>query len=396
MTLKYNPNIPMIAILVMGLSFHPMAQSDRTTSIPSGNDLSGSPTTAYLSSLKGTRIQLDFPKEPSASRFASLFHHFEIWDVRPDTSRIGVMSDRTKAAGSYNRQLVFARPASEEITTYLDARFAHPGEAYTALVVLRTLWLSDANNVLEELVRNPEKFNEKSKIRLKAEIYAEKDGEYIPLYRFDSLQITVRNTHTLMGKDLSGMLEQLADSATLVLAQKGGEGRKISRAAILEFNQSRFDLSTGKDNSLSKGVYRSFEEFKNNTPAAIEGEIKKEKGNNFLYLKETDGHLYYTHSVWGYCDGKNVYIMNNGTLEPAWREGNAWYFFGQVRLDPKKQGTPKLVAPVEGPAMNSSAGLAGNLALSLLPGNIGNADDPYRRDSHIHIFTVDMDTGKLY
>ena len=384
---------PIFLILFLGFFVHSLAQtadSTRTRSVDS------SAAKGSLSSLKSIRIQLDFPKEPSASRFASLFHHFEIWDIRPDTVRIGVRSDRTKAAGSYNRQLIFTRPASEEIGAYLDARFARPGEAYTALVVIRTLWLSDANNVLEELVKQPEKFNEKTKIRLKAEIYAEKDGEYIPLYRFDSLQIAGKNTHTLMGKDLSGMLEELADSATLLLAQKGGEGRKISQAAILEFNQSRLDLSISKDTPLVKGVYRSFEEFKNNTPSTIDCEIKREKGNNFLYLKETDGHQYYTHSVWGYCDGKAVYIMNNGTLEPAWREGKAWYFFGQVRLDPRKQGTPGLVGPIEGSAMNSSVGIAGNLILSTLPGNIRNADDPYRRDSHIHIFTVDMDTGKLY
>ncbi|HWK03721.1 MAG TPA: hypothetical protein VNS58_08815 [Puia sp.] len=370
-----------LLLLMLGFSAHPMAQSADSAKIRSTDTVAGN----SLSSLKPVTIQLDFPKEPSSSRFASLFHHFEVLDERPDTARIGVHAVAVGPWRSRNRQLLFSRPASSEIAAYLDARFARPGEAYAALVVIRTLWLSDANNMREDLLREPEKYDEKTKIRLKAEVYAEKDGQYIPLYRFDSVQIFEKNSLTRLGKELSGMLEGLADSATLLLAQKGGSGRKIDRPAILQFNRSRFDPPISKDSSLVKGVYNTFEEFKDNTPSVQDFEIKREKGNLILYLKEAGGHSYYSHNAWGYCDGKNVYIMKDGMLTPAWKEGKAWYLFSQVQIiDPKRQG-----GSVGGPGFTTPSPGGATTTGPYMTTSGGN-------ETQLHILTVDMDTGKLY
>src|SRR5258708_16515201 len=380
-------------LLLLGFSARPMAQSADSAAIQSTE----AAAKGSLSALKSVTIQLDFPKEPSAARFASLFHHFEVIDERPDTARIGVHAVRVGPWRFRNRQLLFGRPASEEIAAYLDARFAHPGQAYAALVVIRTLWLSDANNIREELLPEPEKYDEKTKLRLKAEIYAEKDGQYIPLYRFDSLQIFDKNSLTRLGKELSGMLEGLADSATLLLAQKGGEGRKIDRPAILQFNQSRFDPPISKDSSLVKGVYMNFEEFKNNAPSVQDFEIKKERDDRILYLKEAGGRSYYSHNAWGYCDGKNVYVMRDGLLVPAWKEGKAWYLFSQIQIiDPKRQGGSIGGPGVAGPAttITSPSGatktINGPTAIDTPTMTTGGAS------TQLHILTVDMDTGDLY
>jgi hypothetical protein len=354
-----------------------------------------------LSALKTITIELE---KASPSGLATLFHHFEVIDERPDTARIGVRADRgLRLVGARNKQLVFNKPVAGEIESFLNTRFTRPGAPWAALVVIRTLWLSDANNIREDIVKDPEKNEEKTKIRLKAEIYAEKDGWYTPLYRFDSLQISLRkglNLGTNFGSDLSDMLEEMADSATLLLGEKGKEGRKISRADILQFNQSRFDSPICKDGPFVKGAYMTFQEFRDNAPSISDCEIKKDKEELILYVKESGDKSYYSHTAWGYCDGKTVYVMKDGILVPAWKEGKAWYLFSRVQnYDPSKHHdeglalgsypasmpSSSIVAPVTGDVMHGTGGLVAT-------GLIG----PRRPGTQLHIFTVDMDTGQLY
>src|SRR5882757_4202456 len=135
---------PLFLILLVGIGGRSMAQSAHAEA-------------TGLSVLKTITIELSDPGNSSPSGRASLFNHFEVIDERPDTARIGLHAERFKAAGSRNRQLIFNKPAGREIEAFLNARFARPGAPCTALVVIRTLWLSDANNLREEIVKNPEK-----------------------------------------------------------------------------------------------------------------------------------------------------------------------------------------------------------------------------------------------
>ena len=115
-----------------------------------------------------------------------------------------------------------------------------------------------------------------------------------------------------------------------------------------------------------------------------------------LYLKEPGGSLYYTREVWGYCDGKTVYVMKDGMLVPAWKEGKAFYLLGQ---------------PEEGDFHRPTLGSAGaGVLMGVIPGPQGSgiampeiAQSPatatkisHHKAMLLHIFAVDMDSGKLY
>src|ERR1700753_576853 len=81
----------------------------------------------------------DLPYHPA------VFSHFEVIDERPDTARIGIHNYDPIFGHNRNRQLVLQQPAATAIADYLNTRFARPGAGYSALIVLRNLWLSDAN-----------------------------------------------------------------------------------------------------------------------------------------------------------------------------------------------------------------------------------------------------------
>src|SRR5260221_7264582 len=224
-----------------------------------------------LSTLPAVTIQLNQDVHPQDTN--SLFSHFTVIDQRPDTGRIGIHIKKASTGRSRDRQLIFPQPAAAEVADWLNQHFTRPGAPYTGLIILRTLWLSDANYPLEDLKRDPQKQQERTHIRLKAEVYAGKDSSYMPVFRFDTLFYTIKAVYSVHSpysnweRDLADILGDLADSASFLADQKQASGRQIPLTAIHQFNQSRFVSPIDGNPNLTRGVYASFEEFKNNTPS---------------------------------------------------------------------------------------------------------------------------------
>jgi hypothetical protein len=349
------------------LALHGMAQDRATLS------------TLNSSTIRLQRDALSFQKDapalpkddlslPEDIRYASAmagFNHFEVIDERADTSRIGIHTCIPDFGPNYDRQLVFDQSAAQQLSGYLNQYYTNPDAPCSALVILRTLWLSDANYPRTEMLRHPERRLERTHIRLKAEIYAIRDGRYIPVLRFDTLQtawkkriISERSPYFEWGLNLSLLIDEVADSASRLLAKQQDVRPSVALDDIRQFNASRFNAPIG-DTQPARGVYANFEEFRNNTPSIHDFEVKMENNERLLYIRES-GTAYYSHKVWGYCDGRNIYIMRDGILFPAWREGKAFYI---------------------------PAGAAASSSLTVRLGH----DYKQRR-----IFFVDMDTGDIY
>jgi hypothetical protein len=336
-----------------------------------------------LSGYKSVTIRLPSLKNSGEAfnRSSSFFSSFTVIDDRLDTTRVGVHMERPGAVGPRTRQVVFPKPATMEISDFLNARFSNPKATLTALVVIRILWLSDAIHDHDEIMKGPYNVLDRTKVRMKMEIYAVKDSIYIPLLRYDSMLLSRRDSYKDYSRELAAMLEDLADSSSLQARKKWAEGRRLRLADIYQFNASRSDAAISQNIVPSMGVYKDFAEFKNNTPSITDYEIKKDKDEIFLYLKEAGGHSFYTRNAWGYCDGRNVFIMKEGLLVPAWKEGRAWYLQEKISFE---TNDPPAIIPGPGPA----GSYGGGGMLSTLSGT--------SKYTVSHIYTIDMDTGTLY
>ena len=358
-----------------------------------------------LSELPRVTIHL----KESGPTLPGAFSHFEVIDERADTTRIGIHTFVPTLGSARNQQLVFPLPASPAIAGYLNKYFSRPGAQWHALIVLRNLWLSDANYLKEDKVKDADVLSQKTHIRLKAEIYACRDSEYIPILRFDTLQtykwdksyISWSSYYSLWETDLTAVLSEMADSISGLTPARVANGRRLHRDDILQFNQSRFDPAITASDTLRAGVYASFQEFRDNTPSVQNFEIQQRKGDRLLYLRDGNGELQYSHDAWGYCDGRAIFIMRDGKLYPLWQEGKAFYFFSQAYKEHNAigvplytPGTPPTVsgAPIVGPGGQVPGGLnvaAGTPAMATLPaGKVGT--------NRQRIYTVDMDSGTVY
>ena len=319
-----------------------------------------------LSALHAVTIRLPGTGNAPASPAPSAgFSHFEVIDERADTGRIGIHTCIPDFGRNYDRQLIFDRSAGSEIADFLNRQYAQPEAPYTALIILRTLWLSDANYNRAEYRRDPEHQHERTHIRLKAEIYAIRDGRYIPVLRYDTLETTMkkrileeRSPYYEWGHNLALLLNDLADSASGLAPAKEESSRCVGIEDIRQFNASRFNAPIDDDRP-ARGVYATFEEFRNNSPSIQDFEVRLEHHERVLYIRES-GNTYYDHDAWGYCDGKDIYVMRDGILCLAWKEGKAFYI---------------------------PAGAPGTGALTIAHGR------DYKQRS---IYFIDMDTGDIY
>jgi hypothetical protein len=326
---------------------------------------------------KSTVIRLE-QGGPSLAKRSGPFSHFEVIDARADTLKIGIHADWLKLGASHNRQVILAGNAPSGIAGYLNARYATPDAPYAALIVLRTLWLSDAYYLHEGNHKDPDLAMGRTELRVKVEIYAVKENVYKPLFRFDSLQLSKKWSFNHIGQDLAAILDGMVDSAGIEVEKKWSKTRQLGMDDIRQFNQSRLNPPVVSDSALVKGVYASFEEFKNNAPSIQEYEIKDEKYGSSLYLKEPGGQSYYSHQAWGYCDGKKVYIMKDGALAAAWKYGKTWYFYSGIddyRNDINAENYHPYMATPAGPGYPIDG-------------------PPVKMERHI--FIVDMDSGNVY
>src|ERR1700722_7601201 len=104
-----------------------------------------------VSALNAVSVRIRQPHHPFSDARSSAgtdtpsspgFSHFEVLDERADTGRIGIHTCIPDFGHNYDRQLIFDRSAAKETAEYLNHYFTRPESPYTALVILRTLWLS--------------------------------------------------------------------------------------------------------------------------------------------------------------------------------------------------------------------------------------------------------------
>ena len=116
-----------------------------------------------------------------------------------------------------------------------------------------------------------------------------------------------------------------------------------------------------------------------------------QKNKRLLYIKE-GGSSYYSHDAWGYCDGKNIYIMRDGSLCQAWREGKAWYLHGEADLETPSDD----IGPAQLPQKPNVAGSPPSTIPVSPPLGPDLVDVNRTEIKRVRIYTLDPDNGDIY
>jgi hypothetical protein len=315
-------------------------------------------------------VHVPLPLDKSGPLYPPLFDSIRVLDLRRDTSRIGLVSSGRNS----QEQLQFHSPAFDQLGRYLYAGYSSSQGRQSLLVVIKDLWVGNGN-----WYNNPS--YSKWEISFRFEAYLkEKDG-YIPLTYLDT---TVHlfaggNSSNVGAHELPGLIDVFMNKVA-TRDEIGGwsEKRVVSYEEIDSFSRTRFNYAMDTVTRPVKGVYVNVEEFKNNAPSVLQYEVSKDKsGNVELRIPDESGHLYYTHTAWGFCDGKQAYVMMDGNLFPVFCVQHQFYVLGSKEYRDKKLWVPILI-PV-GP-------------FALISGTADVSDNVVRT---LRLFRLDVRTGRV-
>jgi hypothetical protein len=146
------------------------------------------------------------------------------------------------------------------------------------------------------------------------------------------------------------LLEKIhATNVEQVLSNK----RKLSWSRIDSNYKNRYNLPVLANGIMEKGVFLSFEDFKNMKVNYPDFQVKKSNITDELYVKSNDKEEILT-DFWGYCDGKNYYIRVGYNFFKLYRQNNTFDLFGSKYINTINTDIPVPITP---------GGLQGNLQL---------------------------------
>lgn len=304
----------------------------------------------------------------------------KILDARPDTTHIGfVVKDGEFRTAVFEKNfLTTLGEAFEELT--------QPGKNAkdTLLFVVRDFYISELKNATGEFGWFNGLFD----------IYLKKGGKYYflttkDLYEEGNQQNITNYQDDMILFELAKMIKQLNES---MATQAAWEIEEALTLANLEARMI-FVPASPKERRV-KGVYRSFSEFRQNDPGIKNVEIRlpDKEANGYrtkdVKIKEAGGKeidLKKRNSIWGFCDGENVYI-NCRPINAAYEyarlinRGEWLPFYSEVTVEP----------------LPTSAALYGGIVGGLAGAAIGSVIDAAKDGSEkTGLLVMNLETGRV-
>lgn len=267
----------------------------------------------------------------------SIIKQLEVVDFRPDTSRMGFLKEDRRW-----KDIRFRAGLRQELDSYLNNLYAHPGGTQSLLIIIKKCWLFDTVFTLPNLALM--KKAGKGRIVFRAEAFLKTGTGYAPYAYLDTVITSAASAVDIIYWRLPALLDILMDKVsgteeTAILKRS----RYFSLATLDSLNQRRFAFPMDTAQALRKGVYASLEEFRNNQPSIQHYTVEKNaEGHLDLFLKDEAGKKYFSRKMWGYCDGEHCYAMMDGNLFPILPVDHAYYVFGSREYKRVKTSVPIL------------------------------------------------------
>jgi hypothetical protein len=162
---------------------------------------------------------------------------------------------------------------------------------------------------------------------------------------------------------------------------------KLSWEEIERFNKRKFELPVLVDTLLREGIYMRFEDFRNNRPFYDRFTVKKNKLTEEINIPDSAGGESIVSNLWGYCDGKNVFIRSLKIFYLPQRVNNSLYFYGAgvlVQID-RTFNFPYIPGGSPGANLVNAAALGVSIISSKKNAEPGN-----------RAYLLDWDSGALF
>lgn len=254
----------------------------------------------------------------------SIFSNIEIIDTRFDTVYMGFVHK-----GALNRKapIELAQSLKNEVLQFADTLIANASkESNTVLINIRNFFLSERTGGMSET----------GTFVFKAGCYLKNNDVYDLMFATDIIITLYSNW------DVTKKLETTANEQLALLIKRAAIFNKDSATkTAYSFNDIEH-IDTKEKESIpvynvelpQKGLYASFEAFKNNGPTdtSFIEEFHKKSNVPVFYTVDADnkkGKAIATKNYYAICDGQQLYFATNYGVYPAIKKNYDFYFIGK-------------------------------------------------------------------
>lgn len=314
--------------------------------------------------------------EPSVPFFTAInFDQIIFKDIRPDTSAIMLTKSSLYSIDNF-------KPTLEKYMNYGLPAEGNNNETQL-IVFVKKLWLSSQYKPEDESEEdnNIKQGKWVKALLFKIECFLKIDSLYSPLCKLDTNLVIIE-------KDMAEAAPAMIDSCLKLLAAKINllqskiqyqKLKKLTSSELDKYNNSRYALPILMKPLPEKGVYVTFNDFKNNTPVYKNFTVQKDKLSDQLYIKDDEGGETLIRDIWGYSDGKDFFIKAADNYFLLKRYGNTFY------VNAAKSVKSKIVA-------KTSSLIADGLLIGSLR--------PHSKKAKFSIeylpYQLDIETGEIY
>jgi hypothetical protein len=319
--------------------------------------------------VKAQKIE-NFQLQPRRVKInSSIFSTVKVIDTRLNAAHLGFVQ-----RGGLNRKALITlnQPLNDELASVVLKMIDSANkQAGTLFINIREFFIQEFNG----------KGGENGKFTFKANCYFSRDSIYRPMFSIDT-SITVVSLWDVTDKLLDTVPELLgkiiqqaaAFETTLSDATRGFSAYDIEHIDLIE----KKEIPVYNVELPEKGLYATYEDFKNNRPSREDVIIQTKKGFSrpLVYEMKENGkkgkeilHKYY----YAVCDGEKAFISGPYNIYLLTKRNNDFYFTG-VGKDASDAGTVVLATVL--------MGVVGGIAAA-------------NNDLAVFEFKIDYNTGKF-
>jgi len=281
------------------------------------------------------------------------YDSIEFRDVRYDTTFIMMAFPLLHVSRTYNVKVNLDGGLAQNVTRYFNNYYStvNNNGQKAAVCYIKKFSVTLQHELLEHFFNTGNLPDDTAnQVDIEVECYYKKGDRFFPAVRFDtSYRHHFPDIILNASRQIKTLLQPLMSKIEQVNLEHVEKRNAYSEEDISKRYADRFNFPILKTAVYKKGVYKSFNEFRNNAPSIDSFTISTDKmkvneGNNLLidpeslawkgfqtkntavFLYDENNNLISPSGIFGYCDGKTIWIQHGAFFYPLVKTGNSFEF----------------------------------------------------------------------
>lgn len=282
------------------------------------------------------------------------YDNIEFRDVRYDTTFIMISFPEFHVSRTYNIKMNLKGGLAQNLSKYFNNYYStlKHSDDRTLVCYIKKFSATLQYELIEHYFNTANKLEDDvaNQVNIEVECFYKKGDLLYPAARFDTSYIHhfpdfMLNASTQVKRLLQPLMNKI-EHVNLEMVEKR---KSYTEAEVTKHYTDRFDIPILKATVYKKGIYRSFNEFKRNEPSIDSFKITTDKmkvneanrtlvdltslawkafqiRNGAIFLYDPNNNLINPSDIFGYCDGKTLWIQHGAFFFPLQKTGNSFEF----------------------------------------------------------------------